>query len=454
MKNLRKLAFCAAGSAAFLFAAQSASALDFNGYFRSGAGVNTSGGRQICFQDPGAPAKYRLGNECETYGEILLGQQVWKDKDGGTATVHTRIAYSDPQEQLYSAYQSVNAVEFYAEINDVFGGALKGAGFWAGKRMYRQDEININDFYFWNNQGPGGGIQNIDVGMGKLDYSFFVNTTSLSNQMVNKVPVLDSAGNPTGNYAYFTTSGEFIPNDSGTASTHVLRWYDIPLNPNGKLQFQIQYDHAQSGSSTEHSGYAIYAMHTQSGVWGPDSQNRFVIQYGQGASAPLSNIPNTTLPSKVHTFRVLDDLVINPTPRFGADFDAIYQHTSNANSAEAMAAGLPERWISLGMRSVYYVNPYLRLNLEIGSDWTKGGVVGNQTDHLTKVTFAPAIVTGEHGFFTRPEVRLFVTYAHWNHDLGPIVVAGDSQTGTGYTVVNPFSGQSGWTYGVQAEVWW
>src|SRR6185436_8968451 len=45
---------------------------EFHGYFRSGFGVNAKGGDQDAFQAQGAFAKYRLGNETETYGEIGL----------------------------------------------------------------------------------------------------------------------------------------------------------------------------------------------------------------------------------------------------------------------------------------------------------------------------------------------------------------------------------------------
>ncbi|MCT6624193.1 carbohydrate porin [Escherichia coli] len=54
-------------------------AVDFHGYARSGIGWTGSGGEQQCFQTTGAQSKYRLGNECETYAELKLGQEVWKE---------------------------------------------------------------------------------------------------------------------------------------------------------------------------------------------------------------------------------------------------------------------------------------------------------------------------------------------------------------------------------------
>src|SRR5260370_32122800 len=48
------------------------STFEFHGYFRSGYGINSAGGQQVAFQAPGADAKYRLGNEAETYGEFIF----------------------------------------------------------------------------------------------------------------------------------------------------------------------------------------------------------------------------------------------------------------------------------------------------------------------------------------------------------------------------------------------
>ncbi len=51
---------------------EAAGAFEFHGYLRSGYGFNSDGGQQVAFQAPGADAKYRLGNEAETYGEFIF----------------------------------------------------------------------------------------------------------------------------------------------------------------------------------------------------------------------------------------------------------------------------------------------------------------------------------------------------------------------------------------------
>src|SRR6266853_2790280 len=58
---------------------------EFHGYFRSGYGLNSQGGSQVAFQAPGADAKYRLGNEAETYGEIIF-VNIWLNAEHATDT--------------------------------------------------------------------------------------------------------------------------------------------------------------------------------------------------------------------------------------------------------------------------------------------------------------------------------------------------------------------------------
>ena len=51
--------------------------MDIHGYFRAGYGRNSNGGSMVGFQAPGASAKYRLGNEADSYGEITFGKNFY-----------------------------------------------------------------------------------------------------------------------------------------------------------------------------------------------------------------------------------------------------------------------------------------------------------------------------------------------------------------------------------------
>ncbi|WP_336313994.1 Fe-S cluster assembly ATPase SufC [Escherichia coli] len=142
-----------------------AMAVDFHGYARSGIGWTGSGGEQQCFQTTGAQSKYRLGNECETYAELKLGQEVWKEGDK-SFYFDTNVAYSVAQQNDWEAtdpafreanVQGKNLIEW-----------LPGSTIWAGKRFYQRHDVHMIDFYYWDISGPGAGLENIDVGFGKL----------------------------------------------------------------------------------------------------------------------------------------------------------------------------------------------------------------------------------------------------------------------------------------------
>src|SRR4030095_11560665 len=63
---------------------------EFHGYLRSGYGLNSLGGQQVAFQAAGADAKYRLGNETETYAELIfVNNLVNPEHDPGKAWIKT-----------------------------------------------------------------------------------------------------------------------------------------------------------------------------------------------------------------------------------------------------------------------------------------------------------------------------------------------------------------------------
>src|SRR5215467_1466268 len=65
---------------------------EFHGYFRSGYGLNGKGGQQVVFQAPGAYAKYRLGNEAETYDELIfVNNWLNPDRDSDKAWAKTEV---------------------------------------------------------------------------------------------------------------------------------------------------------------------------------------------------------------------------------------------------------------------------------------------------------------------------------------------------------------------------
>jgi maltoporin len=155
-------------------------AFEFHGYFRSGYGLNGVGGQQVAFQAPGAGAKYRLGNEAETYGEVILVNN-WLNPERETDKAWLKT------EVLIEA-NTINAANYAnfgnPEHNDQFrfreafvrAGNLFGSQpelkLWAGERYYRRQHIAINGFYPLDMSGYGAGIEDLSLGVGKMSLAY------------------------------------------------------------------------------------------------------------------------------------------------------------------------------------------------------------------------------------------------------------------------------------------
>ena len=61
--------------------------------------------------------------------------------------------------------------EAFVEVGNVLR-SNPSADFWAGERYYRRLNIDINDFYYLDMSGYGGGIENLNVGIGQVAVSY------------------------------------------------------------------------------------------------------------------------------------------------------------------------------------------------------------------------------------------------------------------------------------------
>src|SRR6187200_132888 len=159
---------------------QHASSFEFHGYFRSGYGVNSEGGQQVAFQAPGAGAKYRLGNEAETYGEFILVNN-WLNPDRNVDKAWFRAqAMVEANTTNSASYANFNTSlgndqfrlrEAFVRGGNLFAGQ-PDAKFWAGERYYRRQHIEINDFYPLDMSGYGGGVEDLNLGVGKMAVAY------------------------------------------------------------------------------------------------------------------------------------------------------------------------------------------------------------------------------------------------------------------------------------------
>lgn len=385
-------------------------ALDFHGYFRSGAGANSKGGDQVCYKLPGAQSKYRLGNECETYGALNLGERVYEGEDDSWFRVQTQLAFESAGEKDFEEYNTAMR-EVYVEGGGLLEGRWNEARFWVGKRLLRQD-VHITDFFYWDNSGVGGGFDKLSFDSFKLSYSLIQNVHDGFND------------------------GAPINSGSDRAiTTHDLRLYDIDSNPDGKLSIglaAIQAPDSTNGNGTD--GWQLHLQHQQKPLLG--GFNRLTLQYGSGAGATLNKNPDDNAASSDATWRIVEQLTFEPAGNWAGQATLVYEERKEQ-----------QQWLSFGIRPVYHFSDHFNLALELGHDRVDPEL--GDTMQLTKLTLAPQLAA-KRGFFARPVLRAFITYAEWNdaaRDAATNPVAGGASGVYGMET-------SGLSFGLQAEAWW
>ena len=394
---------------------------EFHGYFRSGYGLNSQGGQQVAFQAPGAGAKYRLGNEAETYGEfIFVNNWVNPDHDSDRAWFHTEVMLEANTSDSASYANFNNGTgndqfrlrEVFVRAGNVFE-SQPDAKFWAGQRYYRRQHIEINDFYPLDMSGYGAGFEDLHLGVGKLAVGFLAGAR----------PDIRTAN---GNY---------------TKSNIDVRFYDVKA-PGGTLAGWFDFATGKGGTTPggevipSSSGYAFGIRHQRLEWHG--GYHAFGLQYGTGPASNFSTSIDdpTRFVNSTARFLLTENVLLQPNDKFAIMPIFILQRTRDGNPQHGW-----DQWASFGARPQVFFTKHLSLAFEGGFDHTRSST-GQYDGWLRKFTIAPQIGAGRQ-FFSRPVFRAFLTYANWSNGL------------RGYVGGIPFQNRTdGLTYGVQAETWW
>jgi maltoporin len=413
-----------------------------HGYFRGGFGASNQKGRMTCFQlalEGGLLSKYRLGNECEVWGEYGLSTVVYAGDDGAVAHVHfmptafiptTYIGYSPTgttSSDLGSPATGATVAfpNLYADIQGIpwlFGGTA-----WAGTRYYKRESIYISDFFYWNPSGVGAGIEDVQLGKDlRLSYAAFA---------------VD--GQPSGSPQLPLQIDLGVRND--------LQLRGIRPYRGGELQIGVQYiadysnDLDANGKPVTHGGWGVTLRHVQELLGG---DNKLVLQYGRGGGTGFGTLSRFYYPDfslrwdpKEWRFRALDVLTIQPTAWFGSQLALVYQRDDRGTGE----SGAVTDWYSAGTRLSFGFTEHAKLLGEVGYDLVKKSN-GADPQYLAKFTIAPTIAAGR-GLMSRPELRLFYTWAMWSEAARGATV----DSGRLYTDTDLLSGA---TFGLQGEAWW
>ena len=402
----------------------------FKGYLRSGFGDDSDGKDQVPFQAPLAGAKYRLGNEAETYIETAFMYGAHSEGDNPAYfDTRVRIAYVTPTSQTSNFETTTSVREAYGVARRVWA-SQPAATFWAGARFYDRQDVHINDFYYRDPSGFGGGVEDVALGeRAKLAVAWIGGTQDQ----------LESSGLPADERFRFNKN------------TLDVKLYGFGL---GRTRASVAVDLSNFAGDQDLSLGAPITIGDSSGasVTGilerpfTGGRNKLALQYGKGAAYDFRSVVQkpvgrTFQPGEhvnvddLWQFRVVDDFLLERRGPWSLQGVVIYQELENGAAANSRI-----RWVSVGARPVRKLGRFFSMAVEAGWDHTKQGDLPGGS--LFKLTVAPQI-TPALKFLSRPSLRAFATWAHWS----------DSFRGQIASASYP-NGVRGAAFGVQMETWW
>ena len=416
------------------------------GYLRTAVAESLGGGTMADFKAPGALSHYRLGNEANTYGEFGVSyNHGFENSDKSFDVVLMLSGYSGFGDK--ESFKLNNVAQFYVKMNKVIG----NADVWAGKRYYYRQDYHMADF-FWYNPGQdanvGVGIENIRSGSHKDKLAFSV--FSFDNKDVAPIIKLQ----------------EDQSIKSNVLSTYTLegRWSDIPINKDGALTVWGRVGKRNKNEDLgfkSANGFGVGIAHQQSNLFNGKASNNLQVNFKKGVSVThnqytglpvFENLGNPNVVSydmnKNFAFEVSDMFFLEKEKNYAINAMAIYRAENRGltpyevSTGEKLDVGQKIHWFSAGFRFIKYIYKHFNLALEYGVDYVDNQTI-NKQGGLQKVTFSPQIAW-DYGYYTRPVIRPFVTYANWSKDLKGEIGGG----------LAPFGDKTnGMTYGIAMEIW-
>ncbi|HHQ4593718.1 TPA: maltoporin [Aeromonas veronii] len=415
--------------------AANAHAVDFTGYFRSGVGVSQDGDQT----DFNKNLLGRLGNESDTYGEVGLGQELYK-KDAVSFYVDSMVSMSsdgsnDDENTGSSCVLASNGTDVNCDDDSKFGlrqfnvkakgliASDQDAVLWVGKRYYQRHDLHIIDAKYWNISGAGAGLENLKAGEGAFSFAWIrgdannINWSIANNSDDLNINYIDvryagfkpwsgawtevgvdyAMPNPTD--AQKTAGGKLDP-ENGVMATAEISQYFAGSGINEKLVFQ----YANKGLAQN--------MISQGGGW-YDARN--LTDDAKGYRVILTgDIP------------VGERFSINHVFTYGKG-EKLEEWHDNTELFSAVARG-SYAWTDI-TKTLVEVGTFERTKT-----WTSGT---EDKSSGQKYTLAQAWSAGP-SMMARPEIRVYASYIKDGE-------AESLQNGTSDT---------NWNFGVQAEAWW
>jgi len=412
-----------------------------HGYLRSGILANSDGNRvdSVGLMPDG---KWRLGNEEDTKIE-LIPTVTLKSDSGAVARIQANLTHQTKCTADWNCTdddgKETQFREGFAELTNL--DFAPDMTFWAGKR-YSSSNLSSHqfDWEYIQYNGTGGGFDNLDLGFARFDAGVYAFSTT------------DEAK------AYPVDLG-----DQGYPDAYSLNLWFKKIGGTG-LDVELIGHHMnrnENHPTSAEKGYGVTALYNFDSFYGlTNGYSRIAFQYGKGLAAADSlgkngwgwaNLEDT------QSWRVVLDSMANLGDVEVSTF-AFYQKDKNyrwwTNDDDGWGRSM---WVA-GIRPYHQITKNFAMQYEVGYEYLDDknymGVNGKGKGGLTKVTIAPTL-TFDSGFWSRPQLRFFATYAKWDKGVSDAMDRNyDWSTGTlspgGYS-------RSGDTdtlnFGVQAEVW-
>ncbi|WP_265281076.1 carbohydrate porin [Verminephrobacter aporrectodeae] len=339
--------------------------------------------------------KYRLGNEGDYGIEVGIARSF---ESGGVkwSVNYMPSKWGSGDVATEMAYVEMSGLSF-----------LPDAKFWAGQRRLRIEDVHIVDNVLVNyGDYQGAGVTDIPLGGAKLGLGVFT-----GDQFDKRLP-------------------------SGVkANRFNADFSEIKVNPGGKLRVLLTAVGGK-GQVGGGSGSGVSLLHNQSDLGLKGMSNSMFLQTSRGHAridGEFESIDGKSVGKKA--LRIADAIGWQSGP-FGGQALIGYQ-TGRADAVGAVTT----KDFSLGGRASYAFTKNFKGLTEVSTTTRKSAGMPNQ--RLNKFTLAGAVALSED-FWSRPELRLYVTKANWNR---PAAMANAASFGA--------NGKTSRTLmGLQYEVWW
>jgi maltoporin len=378
--------------------------VEINGYSRGGGVFSYNKDQQVKggLTLGGDLQKYRLGNEGDYGLEVNIAKTF--DVDG----VKYKLDYMPSK----WGSGSVGTEQAFVELSGL--SFAPEAKIWAGQKRQRIQDVHIVDHFLMDyGVNQGAGVNDLSVGGLKLGVALQTGDT-FDKKM--------TAG----------TSANKLNVDIS----------EINTNPGGKVRVLLTSVSTSGLASSGGSGLTI--SHNQSDFGMKGLTNSLFLQTSSGyanINGRFGTFYDADGVANVYgkkTNRVADSINWQ-SGRFGGQAIVGYQTTKVDNSAVTTTD------TSLGGRISYAVSNNFKWLVEAGTTARKFSD-NTASQSLNKVTIAPTLAVGQD-FWSRPELRFYVTRANWNQAAAD--ANNDATSGFGA------NGRKSQTLaGVQYEVWW